>query len=295
MQEKSIDDTSELSGEDKRKLKILKLEHYLLVSEGIESVPESVSDEEWMYLLKSCPTEAIRLKRYKVLFWQQKREIEKQEMAVVEEKAETEALEEGSGYTNESFKNQLLLHVQRTRVNLFQYNNMYYSMINGPHLVFDCSFEKHMKDRYLKSVITQIGFIYGKNKATNEPFHLHFCNVPLDGQTQVLLAKHFGDMLSQIPITITHKSYLDCYSKERLVYLSPDAPTIMEKYNPDDVYIIGCIEDGGLLKRYTADKAKKENIRTMRFPIDQYVRLEASIFKIRLFCAHDFVSKSTIK
>jgi len=46
----------------------------------------------------------------------------------------------------------------------------------------------------------------------------------------------------------------------------------MDKFDPDDVYVVGCIVDKCAEKPLTFARAKEEKIRCVRFPFDHYVR-----------------------
>jgi len=112
---------------------------------------------------------------------------------------------------------------------------------------------------------------HGENKVDREPFHFHFCNLTPNSRTARKLEKAIPN-LSEVPYTITDKHYLQCYDQSRIVYLSPNAPNYMTKFDPDDVYVIGCIVDKRAEKPLTFARAKEEKIRCVRFPFDQHVR-----------------------
>jgi ribonuclease P protein 1 len=79
--------------------------------------------------------------------------------------------------------------------------------------------------------------------------------------------------LDDLPITVTSQHYLSCYPSSQLVYLSPDAPTTLTRFNHDDVYVIGAMIDGSSKEDpLTLAKAKKDEIRTAKFPLDQHVQ-----------------------
>ena len=139
-----------------------------------------------------------------------------------------------------------------------------------------------MTDKELNSLIMQIQYCHGINKMNRQPFHFHFCNVKSNSETYKKLSLALGgeDKLNVLPITITSASYTDCYPKEKLVYLTPNSPNVMKEINPDDVYIIGGIVDLAVEDKLTYAKAKKEQIRSMRFPLDnQYIKLVSRVFR----------------
>ena len=50
----------------------------------------------------------------------------------------------------------------------------------------------------------------------------------------------------------------------------------MENFEPDKIYIIGGIVDHNKLKNITKNKAKKLGIKTLKFPISKYMKLNSS-------------------
>lgn len=77
---------------------------------------------------------------------------------------------------------------------------------------------------------------------------------------------------SSMPYTMTDQHYLQCYDQSRIVYLSPNSPTNMTKFNHDDVYVLGGIVDRAMQKPLTFARAKEEKLRSVRLPLEQYVR-----------------------
>lgn len=50
----------------------------------------------------------------------------------------------------------------------------------------------------------------------------------------------------------------------------------MEKFESDKIYIIGGIVDHNKLKNITKNKAAKLDIKTVKFPISKYMKLNSS-------------------
>jgi len=75
-------------------------------------------------------------------------------------------------------------------------------------------------------------------------------------------------------VTRDEKSYLDLFPKERLVYLSSESDTTLNKLDEQDVYIIGAIVDHNRLKGITHQKAVEQGIRTARLPIDKFMEMK---------------------
>lgn len=261
-----------LTPEESKRLKVLRLEYDFFNSAGVQ-VPDFVSDDEWVYLLK-CTTVSQRKRRYMYLFKKEKSILNARAKAAENRKRQ----DEKRAYYDElrkegkcDFKNTFMLFLQDQTMNRTYKNNLCYAMMNGPHLIFDFAFEQTMSDQELTNLVLQIQLCHGENKVVREPFHFHFCNVITGSQTEMKLRRGIPN-LDELPVTITAEHYLDCYPKERLVYLSPNSPNLLEKFDVDDVYIIGAIVDKAVEDPLTFAKAKKEKIRTARFPLDQHVR-----------------------
>jgi ribonuclease P protein 1 len=265
---------SNLSPEESKRLRVLKLEYDVFFSTGVR-VPDAVSDDEWLKVLRDLPTYHARKRYYSYLFKNEKsRANSKMKSArnieLQEEKRQRvrEEIETGEKLP---FKNAFLMFLQENTMNKFYYGNMCRAMLRGPHLVFDFGFEEVMSEQELKSLITQMQLSHNMNKMSREPFHFHFCNVCPGSRTFSYLEGSFPN-LATVPISVTDKHYTEFYPKERLVYLSPNAPTVMTSFDEDDVYIIGAIVDKAKEDPLTLARAKKEKIRTMRFPLDKYLR-----------------------
>lgn len=143
-----------LSPADNRLLKILKLEHDLFLSTGVR-VPEHVSDEDWLKLLYECKTISSRKKYYTYLFKIEKSQQNKAHKSI-EKKIAREALLQDLPKNDLGFKNTYLLRILDSTMNKWYDNNLCYALLNGPHLVFDFSFENKMTDHELSSLTMQV-------------------------------------------------------------------------------------------------------------------------------------------
>jgi len=147
-----------LSPEDEKRLKVLKLEYDVFMSTGVR-VPDYVRDEDWVYLLHECPAPQARKHYYNYLFKREKAIESRNRSRLANRLAREEKLKllqqmklEG----NYEFLNTYKLRTLESTMNSWYNNNIYYAVMNGPHLVFDCSFENEMKDRELKNLADQV-------------------------------------------------------------------------------------------------------------------------------------------
>lgn len=143
----------------------------------------------------------------------------------------------------------------------------------GPRLVFDLSFDEHMLNDECKNLVEQLKRIYMFNRSQREPFDLHFCNVDPKDRSYSFFPKQFNDLDDpEFYVTITEKSYLDVFPKEKLRYLSPHADEVMSEFDYDCVYIIGGIVDRARVVPLSNVKAVKEGVRTVRLPLDELLK-----------------------
>ena len=73
-------------------------------------------------------------------------------------------------------------------------------------------------------------------------------------------------------IEYSTNSYLDLFPRSQLVYLTYNSETTLDKFNHDDIYIIGGLVDKTNPKPLTMAKAKREGLRTAKLPLDNYLR-----------------------
>jgi len=151
-----------LSAEDEKRLKVLKLEYDVFMSTGVR-VPDQVNDEDWVHLLLNCTSPNARARYYRYLFKREKTEESHQHaraanrLAVEERKKLLEQMKQEGTY---SFLNRILLYVRESTMNHWYNNNLCRALMNGPHLVFDCSYEDHMNEEELTNLIRQARLVH---------------------------------------------------------------------------------------------------------------------------------------
>lgn len=143
--------------------------------------------------------------------------------------------------------------------------------LNGPRLIFDCDFDDEMSNQRINDVARQIKFAFSDNRNHLRPFIFHLCNIHQNSMLWQNLNRHMQNA-KKLPWYISSKDITEEFPLEKLVYLSPDATDVLEKFNPDDHYVIGSVCDKGNEKPFTLAKAKRLGIRTARLPIDKYIR-----------------------
>lgn len=145
------------------------------------------------------------------------------------------------------------------------------------HLIFDCSFENEMSPIELVSLAKQLRLSLSINRLHSTPFFFHLTSLQPNGRLHKLLLKMIPTLHSPtFPIHVTEQFIPDQIARERLVYLSPDSPTLLKEFNDRDVYIIGGLVDKGAKKPLTYAKAKELGIRTARLPLEQFLQWKQS-------------------
>lgn len=264
-----------LSGEDLDLLKLIQLEYWVLESEG-HSLPEpdTMTDQRWFVLYVNCPTRARRIKQYrywrKLDFSQANSQAKRATRGLREEKRRQEVARlQDAGEL--PYASRLVLRIYETTMNIAYYNNMFHAMQFGCSLVYDFSFEETMSFQETKNTVEQMLMAHNANKIALEPFHVVWANLARDSNTRKILTRAMVNYEDK-PMTFTEKHYLDLYPKEDLVWLTPNAPEVLRKYDPTKVYIIGAIVDKAGQPPVTYAKAKKEGIKAYRLPVDEYIQ-----------------------
>uniref|UniRef100_A0A7G3AR47 RNA (guanine-9-)-methyltransferase domain-containing protein 1 n=1 Tax=Lutzomyia longipalpis TaxID=7200 RepID=A0A7G3AR47_LUTLO len=266
--------------EKERKLKVLMLEMDVARQEGRRAPdPSKMKEEHWNHLLE-LKTISSRQKFYAFL-WQiemkkesqkRKREEEKAEIAMKrEEKQNAIAKEEhvvyGLNYTS------MFLRIYDSTMNLWFNNRLTRAMQFAPKIVIDCSYEKYMSRAEASNCAKQLMFAFADNRMAENPFDLHFCNFNPQEYAAKQLQKHIPRMLDEdFPMNVHEKSYLEVFDHRSLVYLTPHCRQEMTSYNPDDVYIVGAMVDKRNTEPLSLAKAKRQNLRMAKLPLDRYLQ-----------------------
>lgn len=170
-------------------------------------------------------------------------------------------------------RNTMYYRIRESSMTEMYNSRLAHAVIYGQKLVFDLGFNQHMRSKDIRSCVKQLQYGYGYNVRDEDPFHLHLCN-----------ARHEEALLPQLQlaipplaqpkglVTVTDKSYLDLFPKDKLVYLTPDCREDLEEYDHDAIYIIGCFVDMANSLPVSLAKAKQEGLKMARLPLERYLR-----------------------
>jgi ribonuclease P protein 1 len=169
-------------------------------------------------------------------------------------------------------RNTLFLRLYDTTVSKFHHNKVVSAMQFGRPLVLDCGYDEFMSPREAKNCAKQVEILLTLNRNHNQPFNLHLCNVAPDSRMMGYLEKIIPTIRDDAyPLIVTEQSYLNLFPKKELVYLSPHAKEELEEYDENEIYIIGGMVDKSDPRPFSLAKAKKENVRMKKLPLDKYL------------------------
>lgn len=260
---KKCDQTiNSLSEKDSKALKVIQLEHDFYYSQGYQILsPEEMTNEYWLEAL-NMNSKQQRLKFY--IYTSKKETLKKKPNKKVKTIDPSKRMD--------SYEHGRIFHrIYDTTIARGWDYKLASAMVHGCPLVFDFDFAQHMRPQDISNTGKQITECYAINRKHESPFHLHFTNSPPNNP----IYKSFQmKRLNQNDLdlaTITEKSYLELFDKERLVYLSPDARNTINEFKPDDVYIVAAFNDQANPQPLTYAKAKQDGIRCAKLPLDEYM------------------------
>ncbi|XP_045519476.1 tRNA methyltransferase 10 homolog A [Pieris brassicae] len=137
-------------------------------------------------------------------------------------------------------------------------------------VILDLSFDHLMseKDRY--KVIKQLLRCYSINRRSDSPLQFHVTS--FGEKTKVDISRHNG--YENWDIEYHEKSYIDIFPKEKLVYLTSESENVIEKFEEDNLYIIGGLVDHNQHKGLCYKIAVEQGIRHAQLPLAKYVNMK---------------------
>nr|XP_046189534.1 tRNA methyltransferase 10 homolog C-like [Oncorhynchus gorbuscha] len=149
------------------------------------------------------------------------------------------------------------------------------AMVYGQPLVFDMSYEQQMARREVENTVSQLMEVEGWNRRAPDPFHLHFCNLQLDGGYHRELVKRYGaEAWERLLITSTERRHVDLFPRDDLVYLTADSPNVLRTFDNSKVYIVGSMVDRSIQSGLSLANAKRLQLNTARLPLDDFLQWE---------------------
>ncbi|CAI9729868.1 Hypothetical predicted protein [Octopus vulgaris] len=258
-----------LDEEMTKKLKILQLEYEVMKQLGSFRVPDNMTDELWLEML-TFPTVSARKRYYRYL---KKVEAAKLGRQLKRQKKLEDTLVKEQDKPSQS-KNTIFMFIRKSTINSFYYSRLAHAMMFGQPIIFDMSFENYMRKQDVHRLCEQFLMGYGSNKVHPDPFHFVLSGNQSNSMFQNCLDntrvnKHEEE---HFLMTNSDQHYLNLYPREKLVYLTPDAPSVLQTFDHDAIYVVGGLVDKVVPKPLTMAKAKKERLKMAKLPLDNYIR-----------------------
>lgn len=147
-------------------------------------------------------------------------------------------------------------------------------ILNEPALVFDCGFNDIMSRYEIRDAARQLKYAFSENRLDHRPFVMHLCNMANESPLWKELRKEIQN-IEKLPIKIHAGDITDAFPVKNLVYLTPDAEDVIHEYDENDTYVVGGLVDKATRTPVTLAKAKRLNIRTVRLPLDRYIKFHS--------------------
>ncbi|XP_046962857.1 mitochondrial ribonuclease P protein 1 homolog [Vanessa cardui] len=258
-----------------KKFRVLMLEVEVMRQDG-RFAPDKIQLDQWQHLLE-LPSRNQRA-NYLTFLWktEKRKENQKAKREARRKEFENAPPQEIKEYPDDlsyGIKYQsLFLRIRDQSINYFDNYRALQAMTYGQSVVIDCSYEEHMVRREITNAAKQMTFVFGDNRIHKDPFNLHICNVNMKGEFMKQLKKNIPSIIEPwFPLNIHTTSYLDVFPKEKLVYLTPHCREELTTFDPDSIYIIGCMVDKINNEPLSLAKAKKDGLKMAKLPLDRYL------------------------
>ncbi|XP_067849198.1 tRNA methyltransferase 10 homolog C-like [Heptranchias perlo] len=246
-----------------------------------KTVPENITEEQ-LSIVQELPSKSAKKKYLKHLAIKEGKKKATKEKQKLKQEAAKHLQKERENEEGVALKNTFLLQFwQRSFDTMYNWRAAQ-SMIFGQPLVLDMSYESYMARREMDNTVSQLLECEGWNRRSLDPFHLHFCNLSPEGAYHKELLKRYGDAWDRLLITVTEKSYVDIFPKDKLVYLTADSPCILKTFQHDKIYIIGSIVDKSIQTGLSHANAKRLKLATARLPLDEYLKWDSGAKNLTL-------------
>ncbi|KRZ06415.1 Protein DENND6B [Trichinella zimbabwensis] len=161
-----------------------------------------------------------------------------------------------------------------TTMNKIDEARLIFASMFAPRIVFDMGFLSELSPIETDLTWVQLREAYYANRSHQTPFSLHLTDCNFDHPSWSESHRYFNGGLQTYTMDMDSENFTKLYDPERLVYLSPDARTMLHSVEPDKVYIIGAMVDKPNKTNCTLGKAKQFNIAAAKLPIDKHVKWE---------------------
>lgn len=143
---------------------------------------------------------------------------------------------------------------------------------NKVRIAIDMDYEEQMIEKDISKCAKQLLWVYTINRKTTNPIHLYYTS--LKENSRMVEALRRNDGYVNWDIKLKQESYLEVFDKSSIVYLTSDSDTVLDKLDPDAVYIIGGLVDHNHHKGLSLARAEEQGLRTARLPLGENVSMK---------------------
>lgn len=137
----------------------------------------------------------------------------------------------------------------------------------GPTVVVDCSFEHKMSDMERRSLAQQIRRAYAAIKKAELPCNLVLAGL-MEGGSESVHETLQKNGLWNWAVSVSDQPVQELFDLAHCVYMSPDGEEVVQRFDSNQVYIIGGLVDRGyVLKGTTLARANQMGVPTARLPL----------------------------
>lgn len=137
-------------------------------------------------------------------------------------------------------------------------------------IVFDMQFSHLMSDRDLGKCLKQIIRCYSYNRRIPSPVQLFMTSHI--GKVESEMSRHDG--YKNWDFNFVTERYDQKFATDKIIYLTAESDTVLDKLEADKFYIIGGLVDHNHHKGICHEKASESGLQTARLPIDEFVNMK---------------------
>ncbi|RNF11316.1 tRNA (guanine-N(1)-)-methyltransferase TRM10 [Trypanosoma rangeli] len=175
----------------------------------------------------------------------------------------------------------IIVHERRRAVEAKEHamRELHLSNVSLPLLVFDLSFAWCMTAADCRSTVSQIKFSYSVLR--RHTFPMRPVVTSIGGQETMDTSAH-GELLRTLcdfegfrryPLPIHEQHWSTLYKREDVVFLTADTETVLERLEPNTVYVVGAFVDHNARKFLTRDAARRHGVRMARLPLEESIEV----------------------
>uniref|UniRef100_A0A915PDP3 NudC domain-containing protein 1 n=1 Tax=Setaria digitata TaxID=48799 RepID=A0A915PDP3_9BILA len=152
-------------------------------------------------------------------------------------------------------------------------------MEQTPALLVDCRFLNKLSSQALSQTLIQLSYLASENRSRRRPWPLYFFNFDMKNESILEGRERYlslADSPRNLSLTILSSSYLNFFSLDKIIYLSPHAEIELEEVDGSKAYVLGGIVDRvaqhHLHPHATILAANQDGVKVRRLPIDKYIK-----------------------